>query len=230
MAGKFIIPITKQVEGQAKLIAKGAGLGLLKPKFYKVNESEIAKEQGDTNINTFESKKGKFGLPIFDEFRFLADEVNKIIYQDDKEYGNGTTKIVTSFIFETALIELNQTKNIVKTAIAGTNGTVKEYMSQGDYIINLKGVVVGDVANQRPSADKLNNLIAFLRAPLSIPISCAFLEEFHISSVVVESYKIGQREGARNVIDVEINMLSDSVIELSSSKSQKDIFTQRSMF
>ncbi len=48
--------------------------------------------------------------------------------------------------------------------------------------------------------------------------------------VIIDTYKLGQREGARNIIDVEISMLSDSVIELSSSKSQKDIFTQRSMF
>lgn len=222
----FILPKLPNPKGQAELILKGAGLAFIKPKFYRVNINEIAKEQGDVNVNTFDTRKSKFGLPIFDEFRFLADEINRIVYKDDVDYGSGNTVIVTSFIFETALIEINQTKNIVKTAIAGQNGTVKEYMSQGDYIINLKGVVVGDVANQRPNSAILNNLIAFLRAPVSIPVSCAFLEEFHISSVVIESYKLGQREGARNIIDVEINMLSDSVIELT-SKDKKDIKTER---
>ena len=125
---------------------------------------------------------------------------------------------------------LFRSKNIVKTSIAGTDGTVKEYMSEGDYIINLKGVIVGETANQRPDITKLNSLVAYLKAPLSLPVSCNFLNEWLITSVVVESYKVGQREGARNIIDVEINMLSDSVIELSSSKTQKDVFTQRSMF
>ena len=69
-----------------------------------------------------------------------------------------------------------------------------------------------------------------MKAPLSIPISCHFLEELNISSVVIESYKLGQREGARNIIDIEINMLSDSVIELSSNNTQKDIFTNRAFF
>ena len=103
-------------------------------------------------------------------------------------------------------------------------------MSEGDYIINLKGVIVGETANQRPDITKLNSLVAYLKAPLSLPVSCNFLNEWLITSVVVESYKVGQREGARNIIDVEINMLSDSVIELSSSKTQKDVFTQRSLF
>jgi hypothetical protein len=226
MAGKFIIPITKQVEGQAKLIAKGAGLGLLKPKFYNINEAEIAKEQFNDNI----VNSSKFGLPIFDTFSFNATQTNKISYTASKEFGGGTVNIVAPFVFETALIEVNQTKNIVKTAIAGTDGTVKEFMSEGDFIINLKGVIVGDTASQRPDINKLNSLVAYLKAPLSLPISCSFLDEWLISSIVVESYKIGQREGARNVIDVEINMLSDSVIELSSSKSKIDRLTQRSMF
>ena len=90
--------------------------------------------------------------------------------------------------------------------------------------------IVGDTANQRPDVTRLNSLVAYLKAPLSIPISCHFLEELNISSVVIESYKLGQREGARNIIDIEINMLSDSVIELSSNNTQKDIFTNRAFF
>jgi hypothetical protein len=33
--------------------------------------------------------------------------------------------------FTSALITVTQQKNIVKTALAGRNGTVKEYMSDG---------------------------------------------------------------------------------------------------
>ena len=115
-------------------------------------------------------------------------------------------------------------------AIRLPDGTVKEYMSEGDYIINLKGVIVGEIANQRPDINQLNSLVAYLKAPLSLPVYCNFLNELLINSVVVESYKLGQREGARNVIDIEINMLSDSVIELSSTSTKKDVLTQRSLF
>lgn len=223
---KFLIPPPPNPEGQAKLILKGVGLGLLKPKFYRVNTDEIANEQFDTDL----LKSSKFGLPIFDVFSFNASAGNKLTYTASKEFGGNQVVLDAPFTFETALIEVNQTKNIVKTAIAGTDGTVKEYMSEGDYIINLKGVIVGDTANQRPDITRLNSLIAYLKAPLSLPVSCNFLDELLISSVVIESYKYGQREGARNIIDVDIQMSSDSIIELSSVNTKKDVFTQRSMF
>lgn len=218
------------IAGQAQLILKSAGGSLAKQAIHSafVNYKEIAKEQGFFDVTTLEERrKGKFGQPIFDEFTFLADDVNKLTYETSTDFGVNAIRIVSNFVFETALIEINQTKNIVKTSIAGLNGTVKEYMSNGDYIINLKGVIVGDVANQRPDRNKLNYLVAFLNAPLSLPISCSFCEEFKINNVVIESYRLGQREGARNVIDIDINMVSDSPIQLSVSAEQKDIFSNR---
>lgn len=218
------------VKGQAELILKTAGGAAAKTAIHAafINYKEVLKEQGSFDVTTLiENKKGKFGQPIFDEFSFLANEINPITYETDVDFGANAIKIVSDFTFETALIEINQTKNIVKTAISGLNGTVKEYMSNGDYVINLRGIIVGDVANQRPDRNDLNALVAFLNAPLSLPISCTFLEELKINSVVIESYKLAQREGARNIIDIEINMLSDTAIELGTNKPQKDIFTNR---
>lgn len=226
MAKQFIIPTPPNPEGQAKLILKSAGLGLLKPKFFKVDEKRISDEQTDLDL----IKSTKFGLPIFDVFSFNCSVGNKLSYTASKEFGGGTVTLDAPFTFPTALIEVNQTKNIVKTPIAGTDGTVKEYMSEGDYVINLRGVIVGEIASQRPDITLINSLVAYLKAPLSLPISCNFLNELLITNIVIESYKLGQREGARNVIDIEINMLSDSVIELSSTNTKKDVFTQRSMF
>ena len=221
------------VTGLAELILKSQGGAVAKTLIHKsfVNYKEIAKEQGAFDVTTLgDVKNGKLGQPIFDEFSFLADNVNRLTYEMPSEYGKNTVIIAAPFTFETALIEINQTKNIVKTSIAGLNGTVKEYMSNGDFIVNLKGVIVGDVANQRPDRNDLNALIAFLNAPLAIPINCSFCEEFKINSVVIESYRFGQREGARNIIDIEINMISDTAIVLSTSKSQKDIFTPRAPY
>lgn len=223
---QFVKPTLPNPKGQAELILKGVGVGAIKPKFYQVNTSEIEKEQFDSDL----LKSSKFGLPMFDAFSFNASPGNKLTYKASKEFGGGQVIIDAPFVFETALIDVNQSKNIVKTSIAGMDGTVKEYMSEGDYMINLKGVIVGEIANQRPDIAVLNSLVAYLKAPLSIPVSCNFLNEWLISSVVIETYSVGQREGSRNIIDVEINMLSDSVIELSSTSTKKDVFTQRSMF
>jgi hypothetical protein len=213
------------IAGQAKLILKSAGGSLAKQAIHSafVNYKEIAKEQYDDDLK----KSTKFGVPTFDMFSFNCTPTDKLTYKASKDFGGGDVILAAPFTFETALIEVNQTKNIVKTSIAGLNGTVKEYMSEGDNIINLKGVIVGNTANQRPDVTQLNSLIAYLKAPLSLPISCNFLNELLITSVVIESYRLGQREGARNVIDIDINMVSDSTIQLSVSAEQKDIFSNR---
>lgn len=226
-------PPKPNIIGQQELILKSSsvvGKAAIQAAF--VNYSEVSKEQGDASIGAvaYELKKSKFGMPIFDAFSFNCTNSTPIRYTASSEFGSGEVLLNAPFTFETSLIELNQTKNIVRTVIAGTNGSVKEFMSEGDFIINLKGVIVGDVANQRPDVILVDKLIQYLKAPLALPVYCTFLNEFNINSVVIESYKYGQREGARNVIDIEINMLSDSPIELSVSANQRDVFTQRSMF
>lgn len=217
MAKDFILPNLPNPKGQAELILKSVGLGLLKPKFFKVNESQINKGQTESEFSTGALKSGLFGLPLFDEFRFSASNSNQLRYTPRIEFGTQDVVIASEFIFETALISISQTKNIVRTSIAGNDGTVKEYMSEGDYSISLNGVIAGDVANQRPDTIKLQTLLNYLRAPLAIPITCNFLNEFGITDIVVESYNAGQREGSRNIIDVSIQMISDRSIELSQS-------------
>lgn len=219
------------VKGQAELILKSAGGAAAKTAIHAafVNYKEVSKEQGDASLGAvaYDLQKSKFGMQIFDSFTFNCTSANPTIYTSTPEFGSANVVISAPFTFETALIEVNQTKNIVKTSIAGKNGTIKEYMSDGDFIINLKGVIVGKVANQRPDVIYLDKFMEYLRAPLALPVTCTFLNEFNINSVIIESYKYGQREGARNIIDIEINMVSDSPIELSVSAEQKDIFSTR---
>ena len=222
------------VTGLAELILKSQGGAVAKTLIHKsfVNYKEVRNEQGDASLGAvaYDLQKSKFGMQIFDSFTFNCTSANPVIYTSSPEFGGVNVVISAPFTFETALIEVNQTKNIVKTSIAGKNGTVKEYMSDGDFIINLKGVIVGEIANQRPAVFYLDKFMEYLRAPLALPVTCTFLNEFNINSVIIESYKYGQREGARNIIDIEINMISDTAIVLSTSKSQKDIFTPRAPY
>lgn len=210
------------IEGQAKLILKGAGLGLLKPKFFVIDQKEANKE----DTSQYEtSKSSKWGLPMFDEFKFNANSANQLRYTASSDFGGGEVIISAPFTFETALLTINQSKNIIVTKIAGRNGSVKEYMSDGDFVVNLKGFIAGDIANQAPNLTKLDTLTQYLNAPLAIPVTSNFLDAFKISNLVITDYSYSQREGMRNVIDINIDFLSDSPIELSKvSEGQKSFF------
>ena len=193
-----------------KFIISAFGLGLLKPKFYKtyVNDKE---EQARTDGN-FDTSLNEFGLPVFD--KLVLDSIS---YEyEEKQNGAYVKKTVqrAGIEFATVLIDVSQSKNIVSTPVSGRNGTVKEYISDGDYMVNIKGVLVGQGVNVEP-ADEINNLIAFCKAPVSIPVASDRLSYFGISSIVVKEYNFSQLEGQKNVVPFELICLSDTPFEIS---------------
>jgi hypothetical protein len=210
----FQIPPPPNPKGQAEMILKGAGLRFLKPKFYKVDTDTMFLEQDQINAAILEShttdsdSKGKFGLPVFDEIFFEAINYTS---NDGKEIK------VPNFSMGTALCSVNMTRNIVKTVVAGRNGTVKEYMSDGDYGINIKGVLASLYQNAPPK-DSINQLLGFCNCPQEFRVASNFLNYFGIYSIVIESYNFDQSEGQRNVVPFELNCLSDTPPEIKGSR------------
>lgn len=202
MASEFTLNEGFNPKGQAELIIKGFGLANVKPKFYnvQVNDAEVI-EQGVGNYN---KKLSKFGLPVFDILDFA---ILKYTTADNKSI------TVDELNLATVLIDVSQSKNIVTTPIQGRNGTVKEYISDGDYIINIKGVVVGDGNDVRPD-EKLGLLLGFCQAPVAIDVASNILASFGIYTLVIKDYTFNQLEGQRNVIPFELNCMSETPFEI----------------
>lgn len=116
-------------------------------------------------------------------------------------------------VINTVLFTVNQTKNIVKTEIQGRRGTVKEYISDGDFQITVNGSIVSSEPKVYPR-EAVNRLKNLLEVPLPIQITSEFLNIFDISSVVVESYSFPQTRGVRNVQPFTIQLVSDEPLEL----------------
>lgn len=215
MERNFIIPAPPNPTGQAELIIKSAGLTFIKPKFFRVDTDTIFKEQDAINAAIFDSNetlsdsRSKFGLPIFDDvlFEFLQYTSN-----DNRQV------IVNPFSMGTALCEVSMARNIIKTAVAGRNGTVKEYMSDGDFNIVIRGVLASQFQNIPPK-DSMNQLLGFCNSPVEFDVTSNFLAYFGIYTLVIDSYNFQQLEGKRNVIGFELNCFSDTPIEIKGSKS-----------
>ena len=93
------------------------------------------------------------------------------------------------------------------------SGTVKEYISMGDYEIDLQGYLVGQENGQFPEKE-LSNLIEYLEYPGAFPISGQFLVFFDsFDQVVVKNYTISQQRGMFNMIPIRIQLLSDDFID-----------------
>lgn len=200
-------------KGQVILASKNAANQFLKPRFFKIDEDKMAIEQG----GTFD-KKSWLGTPVYDILRIPA-----FSYTDN----NGqNVSIATEIDFDTVLIEVSQTRNIVTTAVQGRNGTVKEYISDGDYQISVNGVISTKYNNVAPfesDINYVNSVMAVLRANVAIPVACNFLDMFQINSMVVLDYKLNQIEGARNTIGFSMNCLSDEPFEIKYSEKQKSV-------
>jgi len=125
---------------------------------------------------------------------------------------NGNNIPYTPVTLDLVLLTVNQTKNIVKTTIQGRNGTVKEYVSDGDYAIELKGIV-SDPNNYFPQ-EMIQNLIYICQISAEIPVISDYLSMFGIYNVVIETYHFPQEEGFNSQQEFTINMVSDNLINI----------------
>ena len=119
------------------------------------------------------------------------------------------------------LMNVSMSKNIIKTSIQGMNGTVKEYVNSGDYIINIKGALF-EKSNEYPE-DAVMNLIELCERPESIRVESHFLQLFGINDIVIENYKFEAKEGQGNAQFFEINAVSDIEQELILSENKQSL-------
>lgn len=207
MANNNFVPnkiIPREIGNQAKLIVRSFALGSLIPRLYNV--PIISYDEFDA-LTDGDSDRGysDFGLPTFDVLIF-----NELKYTSHKEKKDITVPQLEMGI---ALIDINQSKNIVMTQVQGRNGTIKEYVSDGDYSITIKGVMVGLGQDVYPE-EKIKLLRDFLNAPVPISVSSTILNRFNITDIVVNNYSIDQTEGMRNVVPFEIQAVSETPFEI----------------
>lgn len=125
----------------------------------------------------------------------------------------------TKIIVDTALFNVTQTKHIVTTPIQGRDGTVKEYISMGDYHISIKGVITGtnglypkDTLTQNTVT--VESLLKMCTINKALSITSWFTLMFGINDIVVTNFTLGQTEGEYSTQHFEITALSDTPFEL----------------
>lgn len=207
MNSSILIPLSRELEGQAKLILKGAGLAALKPKFFNIDYVKAAREEGTYELSPrygYDKKGGMFGLPIWDTVTLVSPA-----YTDD----NGSPIPSQRMTLDLALIEVSNDRNIVKTQVAGRNGTVKEYMSDGDNGVTIRGSLVSDTANL-PPIELLEAFQFITSVPVTLTVESNFLEYMRVFDLVIDKPILRQRLGARNIIDYELHCSSDLPFEI----------------
>lgn len=116
------------------------------------------------------------------------------------------------------IITINQEKNIITTPMQGRDGTIKEYISDGDYSITVDAAVCSyDQQNWETSkaypVEQIKELVEFLKIKDGLELQSDFLTLFDIKSVVVKSYGMLQ-ETHSNRQSFQLQLLSDTPYEI----------------
>lgn len=171
----------------------------------------------DTQDEEGSDKRGWFGNYVIANLEFPSGQYKDL---------DGNVISFNGVRIDGVLLTVNQQRLVVKTKIHGRNGTVKQYISEGDYEIEATGVIVGSSSessgnnfttknegNTVPQSE-LRKLKAILAVPQEIQIASDFLDVFDISYVVPEYSSFQQVEGSQKEIKFVIKMASDLPVEL----------------
>ena len=112
-------------------------------------------------------------------------------------------------------------KEIVKTALVGRKGTIKEYITDGDYQLSMTvGIVSVDsnneIIDQYPEK-AVSQLREIMERPEALEVSSAFLDMFGISHIVVTGFSVKQQTHSNRQV-IEISALSDDDYIISSTE------------
>ncbi len=188
-----------------KFLLSGLGVSLIKPKIFDV--PELDQEEID--------RYSYLGTQVFSNLEIPAGQ-----YKDR----DGQVISFDGIRIDTVLFDVSIEKNIIRTPINGRNGTVKQFISMGDYLINCQGLIIGesDANNAGFSVTEtgivpeleLRKFKEIIEAPQEIEVISEFLDFFDISTVVIQGVGFSQKEGFRDSVYFNLSMLSDTPIEL----------------
>lgn len=114
---------------------------------------------------------------------------------------------------ETVLVEVRNKKNIVKTPVQGLTGTFKEFISNGDYEITIRGGLFNINPFQYPK-EAATNLIKLCNAQNELHVQSDFLNLFDVYDLVIEDSRFIQRAGNQSNQLFELKCVSDIPVEL----------------
>ena len=148
-------------------------------------------------------------------FRFL-----ETFYFDE----NGDRETTNVFDVELATCAVTKARNVVVTPILNENGSVKQIVGQQDYMITINGFLIGNhnqpqnlpITSQEnfeteyaKPTEQIEELRAILETNVSLNIQSAFLDQFNIENIVVQSFSFSQDFETKNIQEFSIKAISD---------------------
>ena len=226
MATQFYnIPKTeKQIVDTGRLIIRTFGLGGLKPLIYDagIKRTNALAEKNKTVKEAYAEENLPYQA-IPDSYEDLSDLPQYTSYLGSPVLSDldiipnqdGYTRIQ----IPTVLFTVSQKKTIISTVVQGRNGTIKEYISDGDFHISIRGVL-SSVNGVYPRTKTGGNNVIFkdlfdiCSLNKAVGVNSWYLRQFGIYNIVITDYEFPQNEGEYAMQPFSITAISDTPFEL----------------
>lgn len=181
--------ITESFDKKKPAVIDFKGISLLKD----YHESKEMSEMGTPIIDTLKFKGGNYNLYNH------SGELVSIAFED-------------YFLPPTTLFMFRRAKNITKTNLLGSNGTVKEIFGFDDWVIDVKGFFLDDTDSS--AIEKAKQLHEWIHIAGGIDVRGNVLTRKEIFAVVIEDYRQDTLQGMPGIIPFSMTLLSDEAVEL----------------
>lgn len=189
-----------------------AAFGVI-PLTYKVEQD--AQQNGEASYPTIQTKPlaeakkmSWMGTPIMFPMKFVGGS-----YQFYKSSGILAQKSLNDFeLPPTTIVDFRRAKNITKTNVLGSNGTVKEIYGFDDWQIRIRGLCLDtpDITAYQLHQE----LLKWEDIADSIEVIGELFKDKSIYRLTIEDMDFKQPQGKHNVIPFEITASSDEPLEL----------------
>jgi hypothetical protein len=143
---------------------------------------------------------GLLGLPVFARIDFLAPA------------GWARLSLLDP------IVEIGRQKNILMTDLQGGDGSVKEFISKGDYAVTIRGILASDPMDgqhaRRYPTREVQALQEIIELDEDIPVSGRLFKLFGIKNLVIRDHSWPPLPGFTNLQAYELRCVSDKPIEL----------------
>lgn len=198
-----------------RLILNNAGLQSLNAKSYILPRNRLVSNRSEYAENKPSLGTGGANYEVAD-ITEQVDEANAISVLGTPVFSNLVLQSQDASVIlriDAVLMTVSMTKNIVKTKVQGQNGTFKEYVSDGDYKVGIKGVLASTNPQVYPR-NQVQRLKALCDLAEPIEASSDFLDLFGVHNLVIERYQFPQKEGFYNMQGFSLSCVSDEPLEL----------------
>lgn len=183
----------------------------------RMSLAKFTPSQVNTQVPSWEGHGGtpetvELSVPITDrsywEGRYVLTELTLRKENDDK------------LMINDAMVSLSREKHIVRTTLVGLDGTIKEYICNGDYDISITvGIVAvenGQIVDEYPE-EGIRRVREFLDENKAVEVSSLFFDIFDIPRMVITRFSIRQ-DTQSNRQTIDIKALSDEDYTIKSTE------------